>query len=264
MVTTVSLEARLSMDDRQLERYSRQLIVPNFDLEGQEALAAARVVIVGCGGLGTPVALYLAAAGVGRLVLIDDDRVALSNLPRQVAFIEADIGKYKTEVLAARLCAMNPDIDISYQSLRLSSTNAEQLLCDADLVIDATDNREARLVIDAATVKAGMPWLMGAAVQTSGQNLAFSGNRAEGCYHCLSPESPGGVAGSCKELGILGPVVGSIAMTQALDAIKYLTGCGAIAWGALRISDFLRDERYELTLSKRPDCPVCGTQPIGN
>ncbi len=247
------------MDDRQLERYSRQLIVPGVDLEGQEALALASVLIVGCGGLGTPVAMYLAAAGVGRIVLVDDDEVELSNLPRQIAYQESDVGFSKAFMLASRLGLMNQDIAVEFHETRFGEHNADQLLADVSMVIDATDNRATRLLIDAQTALRGIPWFMGAAVQMSGQNIAFSAHRSEGCYHCLSPESVTGSAGSCRELGILGPVVGSVALTQAMDAIKCITGCAEVPWGILRLHDFRKDESHRLVLGKQAHCPLCGS-----
>lgn len=240
-----------------LERYSRQLLVPGFELEGQDLLSAARVVIVGCGGLGVPVAMYLAAAGVGSVTLVDHDVIEWSNLPRQVAYSEVDIGRPKAEVLADRLRSMNSSIRVDAKVARLVPQFASEFLSGATVVVDATDNREARLLIDRVTHELAVPWVMGAAVQLSGQNIVFSARRREGCYHCLSPESIEG-GGSCRELGILGPVVGAVALTQALDVIKCLTQCAPIPWGVLRICDFRMEERYSLPLTRRPDCPNCG------
>ena len=245
------------IENQQLERYSRQLIVPEFDLEGQEALAKAAVLIVGCGGLGVPVAMYLAAAGVGRLVLVDDDEVELSNLPRQVAFVEADVGELKALVLAARLKAMNSDICIEAIVTRFTEEVAINTLQDLSAVVDATDNRNARLLIDRTTAARKLPWFMGAAVQMSGQNIAFSSERQEGCYHCLSPDGVVNKPASCRELGILGPVVGSVALTQALDVLGFLTGCSEVPWGVLRLCDFRRGENHHLMLNRRKNCIIC-------
>ena len=246
-----------SLSDNELERFSRQLIVPGFDFEGQEALKRASVMIVGCGGLGAPAALYLAAAGIGELVLVDDDIVELSNLPRQIAYSEADIGSLKVHALADRLQTMNADITIVQRPCRLDSGNAEGLVDNIDLVVDATDNRDTRLLIDQWTARRGLPWFMGAAVQLTGQNLAFSPARDEGCYHCLSPEDSG-PGGTCSELGILGPVVGAVALSQVLDVLAYLTGFRSPRWGVLRIRDFRYDEHIELALARRNGCPLCG------
>lgn len=245
------------MDDRALERYSRQLLVPGFELEGQDALSAASVLIVGCGGLGAPVALYLAGAGVGRLRLVDDDVIELSNLPRQVAYTEADVGRPKVDVLADRLYAMNGTIQVEAVNARFDDAIADHCLSNIDVVVDASDNRDTRCVIDRCTAQGQQPWVMGAAVQMSGQNLIFSATRNEGCYHCLSPENDAGNSGSCRDLGILGPVVGAVALTQALDVIKILSGVGSVPWGVLRVHDFRTDEGYRLNIARRANCPVC-------
>ena len=245
------------LTDWELERYSRQITVSGFDFDGQQALADARVLLVGCGGLGNPIALYLVAAGVGELHLVDDDTIELSNLPRQVVFGEADIGRSKVAVLAAALRERNPQSCVIEHSQRFSDSNASALINDISVVVDATDNRATRALIDRETARQGIPWIMGAAVQMVGQNMIFDGPRAHGCYHCLAPDSTRG-SGSCAELGILGPVVGAVAMTQAMDALKLLTGCGTLPWGILRLRDFRTDELHNLTLAKRENCPVCG------
>ena len=247
------------ISDAMLARFSRQLLVPGFDLEGQQALAHARVAIVGCGGLGNLVALYLAAAGVGYIRLIDDDVVDVSNLPRQVAFTEAHIGKIKAEVLAEAMTQRCSALTVDVCGQRLTAANAKSLLAQIDVVIDATDNREARLIIDVETAASRVPWVMGAALQMSGQNMIFDGERQYGCYHCLYPE-PGDGQGACSELGVLGPVVGVIALNQVLDTIKLLTGCGSLPWGVLRLVDFREDEQQRLQLSPRLDCTLCGVK----
>lgn len=245
------------ISDAMLARFSRQILIPGFDLEGQQALAHARVAIVGCGGLGNLVALYLAAAGVGFIRLIDDDVVDVSNLPRQIAFTEAHIGKIKAEVLAEVMTQRCSSLSVDVCGQRLSSANAKGLLAQVNVVVDATDNREARLIIDAETAANRVPWVMGAALQMSGQNMIFDGERQHGCYHCLYPEQADG-QGACSDLGVLGPVVGVIALNQALDTIKLLSGCGRLPWGVLRLVDFREDEQQRLQLSSRPDCTLCG------
>lgn len=251
-----SVEAATVVDDAALERWSRQIVVPGVDIEGQERLAASSVVLVGCGGLGCPLGLYLAAAGVGALRLVDADTVELSNLPRQVAFSEADLGKPKAEVLAAAATARNRQCEVAADVCALTEDNAEQLLSGADLVIDATDSTLARRCIDLATRRLGVPWILGAVVQQSGFWVAFSAERGEGCYHCLAPEVVAG-GGSCAELGILGPVAGAIAMGQCTAALHYLSGCQQPDWGVLHLLDLRNTELHRLTLVPRPGCDCC-------
>lgn len=247
------------MDDHALERYSRQVLVPGVDLEGQARLAETSVLIVGCGGLGALAAQYLAGAGVGHLILVDPDRVELSNLPRQIAYTEDDLGAYKAEALARRLCAMNASLQIDSHTIAFAASSGPGLLHRADAVLDGTDNHEARLAIDAMTATRKLPWFMGAAVQMAGQNIAFSASRSEGCYHCLAPESPAEEAGGCSQLGILGPVVGTVALRQVLDLFGAVIGVPAVPWGRLRQQDFRTDTAVSLALEKRPGCEVCGS-----
>lgn len=247
------------ISDTELERYSRQLLLPGWDIEGQEALARSSVLVVGCGGIGTPAALYLAGAGVGSLRLVDDDTVELSNLPRQLLFTEADIGRPKASVVAEKLAQRNTLIDVVAEVQRFDEHSAEALLAGVDVVVDASDNRDTRMFIDHTTALLGLPWMMAAAVQFAGQNIAFAPDRSGGCYHCLAPEEPGTAGpGQCRDLGIAGPVVGQVALAQALDVLKYLTGFAPVPWGQLRLRDYRHDEQHRLTLQQRPGCPVCG------
>ena len=247
------------MNDAELERYSRQILVPSFGFEGQEALARARVLLVGCGGLGNPAAMYLASAGVGYLRLVDDDVVEVSNLPRQIAFTEGDVRRNKSEVLAARLRALNSAVAIDSHVCRFDQQSAPMLLDSIDLVVDGSDSLETRQRVNVETAKRKLPWFMGAAVQFGGQNIAFSASREEGCYQCLAPDTTV-AGGSCSELGVLGPVVASVALTQVLDVIAYLSDSHKVPWGTLRIRDFATGETQSLSLSCRLDCPVCGDQ----
>jgi len=247
------------ISDAELERYSRQLLLPGWDIEGQESIARSTVLIVGCGGIGIPTALYLAGAGVGCLRLVDDDAVELSNLPRQVLFTEADLGRPKASVVAEKLGERNTAVDVAAVTQRFDDDTADGLLEGVDVVVDASDSRATRLLIDRASARLGLPWMMAAAVQFAGQNVAFAPDRAGGCYHCLAPEEPGaGGAGQCRDLGIAGPVVGLVALTQTLDVLKYLTGFAPVPWGQLRLRDFRHDEHHRLALQPRKDCPVCG------
>lgn len=245
------------MDDERLARFSRQVLVPGVSFDGQEALAASRILLVGCGGLGNPTALYLAGSGVGHITLLDDDVIEPSNLPRQIVFTEADIGRGKAAVLAERLTAMNSQIEIVAEGCRFDEHTGPRCLASVDLVIDASDNMATRRLIDRLTAERGLPWFMGAAVQMEGQNIAFSPDRREGCYHCLTPDGAS-TAGSCAELGVLGPVVGAVAMQQVLDVIGFITGCSEVPWGRARIRSFGTGEEYNLALSPRADCRICG------
>ena len=244
------------LSDEALERYSRQILVPGFDIEGQSRLAAADVALVGCGGLGCPLAMYLAAAGVGRLRLIDDDRVEASNLPRQIAFSEANVGEPKAIALAARIQAMNGAVAATPVECRVEAGNAAAAVAGCSLVIDATDSHATRCVIEDATREQRIPWVMGAAIQMSGQWMAFSPDRAEGCYHCLAPETAEVEAGGCARLGVVGPVVGAVAMMQATTALMLLVG-ESISWGRLSLYDFRRGEQQSLRLGPRVGCPAC-------
>ncbi len=245
------------MDDASLERYSRQLLVPGFDLEAQECLERSRILLVGCGGLGVPLALYLVGMGIGHITVVDHDHIESSNLPRQVAYTEADIGLQKVDVLAQRLRAMNSQVDVGAEARLFDRDSGIDLVTAKDLVVDATDNHEARLAIDLTSREARLPWVMGSAVQMAGQVVAFSPGREEGCYHCLAPGIDRESVGACARLGVLSPVVGAVAMEQALRVIAILTGITPVRWGSLDVIDYRTNDRRKLQLSKRSDCPVC-------
>lgn len=243
------------LSDAQLERYSRQLLLPEVDIAGQEALCAAQVLIVGAGGLGHPVALYLAAAGVGRLTLVDDDRVEASNLARQIGFRNAQQGMLKVDALAATLTALNPDCEVVTRAERFTASRTA-LLVDQQLVLDCSDNFATRFALNAACVAARVPLISGAAIRLDGQVAAFDARQAEGgCYQCLFADN-GADELRCSEAGVLGPLVGMIGSFQALLALRFLTS------GSLPASLWLFDgKRYqwrELALRRDPTCPVCG------
>ena len=244
------------LSDNELKRYARQLILPQVDLEGQARLKQSRVLIVGAGGLGTPSAQYLAGAGVGTIRIVDDDRIELSNLPRQLAFTEQEVGQFKADVLAQRLRESNREISVDARVTRFGEASASQLLEGMDLVIDATDSLQARRDIDRSTFTLGRPWIMGAALRTSGQWALFDGDRKRGCYHCLMGDEPLPEGEGCAELGILGPVVGLVALQQSLLAIKYLLGSD-ISSGHLHVMDAWTGEQRQIALSVRPDCALC-------
>ncbi|ABC30809.1 Dinucleotide-utilizing enzyme involved in molybdopterin and thiamine biosynthesis family 2 [Hahella chejuensis KCTC 2396] len=245
----------------ELSRYSRHLSLPEFGRAGQEQLRASRVLIVGAGGLGSPLGLYLAAAGVGILGIVDGDVVEESNLQRQVLYTVDDIGQPKAERAAARLNALNPHVDIRPYTMTLSSENALGLIKDYDLVIDGTDNFPTRYLTNDACVLAGKPNVYGSIFQFEGQASVFH-HEGGPCYRCLFPEPPPpGMVPSCAEGGVLGVLPAMIAGIQATEAIKILTGMGDTLSGRLLQYNALSMTFDELRLRRDPECPVCGDHP---
>ena len=243
------------LNDQLLERYSRQILLPEIDLAGQENIRQAAVLIVGCGGLGSMVALFLAGAGVGNLTLVDADSVELSNLHRQLAFRESDIGQPKAQALENQLLALNSEIKVT-SALRRFGDDAEsdaELLRDVDIVIDATDNLASRHAIERLTRNVRKPWIMGAATRLHGQVAAFSQSRSEGCYQCLAPSEGDSRGFDCRNEGILGPVIGVIAAWQAQDALMFLSDQN-LEWGVLRVYDAMRQRIDRLVVTPRDDC----------
>ncbi len=234
------------MNDEWLERYSRQILLAEIDFSGQEAIAAASVAVVGCGGLGSMIGLYLAGAGVGAITLIDDDVVEVSNLHRQLAFRESDLDDSKSEALARQLRALNHNVVIRAENYRFGSDSVHDaaILQGVDIVLDATDNLDARHHIEATTRKLDLPWIMGAATRLHGQLAAFSSSRKEGCYRCIAPVTTAQRTADCRNEGVLGPVIGVIAAWQAQDALLSLAGKVSPAWGVLRIYD-AREQRID-------------------
>ena len=245
------------MTDDELLRYSRQILLPEFDIEGQERLRQAHVLIIGMGGLGSPVAMYLAAAGVGRLSLVDDDRVDLSNLQRQIIHRNADIGRFKVESARDTLHALNPLTAVTTLPMRLNDTELRERVSEADVVVDASDNLATRLAINAACVQAGVPLVSGAAIRLEGQVLVWQPGGEGGCYRCLYRDSEM-EAETCAQTGVLAPVVGIIGSIQALEAIKILSGLGEPLTGRLLLLDAARMEWRSVRVRRWPDCPVCG------
>ncbi|HSJ30408.1 MAG TPA: molybdopterin-synthase adenylyltransferase MoeB [Longimicrobiales bacterium] len=245
----------------ELSRYARHFSLPDVGREGQQKLRAARVAIVGAGGLGSPIALYLAAAGVGRIGIIDFDVVDLSNLQRQVLYATGDVGRRKVDVAAARLRAMNPNVDVRTFDVRLTRDNALEILSDFDVVIDGTDNFPTRYLVNDACVLLGKPYVYGSILRFEGQVSVFTGRTAP-CYRCLFREPPPpGLVPSCAEGGVLGVLPGIIGSLQALEAIKLITGTGTTLVGRLALFDALTFQWRELRLRRNPDCPVCGDHP---
>ncbi len=248
-----------------LDRYARHLLLPEVGLEGQRRLRASKVALVGAGGLGSPIALYLAAAGVGHLALIDDDRVERSNLQRQVLHGEADIGRPKVDSGADRLRALNPDIALRAIDARLSAANVESLLAGHDLVVDGADNFATRYLISDACVRLGMPMVYGAVQRFHGQVSVFWPGRAGApgsCYRCLFPEPPPPeFAPNCAEAGVLGVLPGLIGLLQATEVLKLLLGIGEPLVDTLLRVDALGMRFDRIGLTRDPDCPACGVNP---
>ncbi len=249
------------LDHDEIRRYSRHLLLPEVGLAGQQKLRAASVLIVGAGGLGSPVALYLAAAGVGRIGLVDFDVVELSNLQRQIIHGTKDLGRTKLESARDRILDVNPNVEVSLYGQAIDSSNALEIIGPYDVVIDGTDNFPARYLINDACVLLGKPNVYGSIFRFEGQASAFDAQRGP-CYRCLYPEPPPpGLVPSCAEGGVLGVLPGVIGSIQATEALKLILGQGEPLIGRLVLYDALEMTFDEVRLLKRSDCPVCGTHP---
>ena len=246
------------MNDQQLLRYSRQIMLDDIDIEGQEKLLAARVLIIGVGGLGSPVAMYLAAAGVGHLILADFDHVDLSNLQRQIAHTTDRIGKSKVESAAQTLLALNPDVKITTVTEVLDADTLGTQISQVDVVVDCCDNFATRFAVNAACVAAKIPLVSGAAIRLEGQVSVFD-NRDESCpcYRCLYDEDSEENT-TCAANGVLSPLVGVIGSMQAIETVKLICGVGKTLAGKLSIFDARYSQWRELVLPKDKSCPVCG------
>jgi molybdopterin/thiamine biosynthesis adenylyltransferase/rhodanese-related sulfurtransferase len=245
----------------QYERYKRHLVLPEFGVDGQRKLLEARVLLIGAGGLGCPLAQYLAAAGVGTLGLVDFDTVDASNLQRQVLYGTRDVGRPKAEVARERILALNPDVKVEVYPVRLASDNALAILRDYDVVVDGTDNFPTRYLTNDACVMLGRPNVHGSIFRFEGQATVFDARRGP-CYRCLYPEPPPpGAVPSCAEGGVLGVLPGIVALIQATETIKLLTGLGESLVGRLLQFDALEMRFQEFRLHKDPACPVCGSEP---
>lgn len=244
----------MTFTEDEVERYARHLVLSEIGGPGQQALKRARVLIVGAGGVGAPAALYLAAAGVGTLGLIDDDAVALSNLQRQILFETADVGRPKVEAAATRLEGLNPHVAVQTFAERLTAENAAARIGDFDLVLDGTDDFETRLLVNAACIAAGRPLVSGALGRWTGQVAVFAGRP---CYRCLVPDIPPD-AETCARVGVVGALAGVVGSMAALEAIKQLTGAGQPLTGRLLLYDGLAGTARTVRVSADPACPVCG------
>lgn len=247
------------MTPENIERYARHLVLKEIGGPGQQALMGANVAIIGAGGLGGPAGLYLAAAGVGRITLIDDDAVDISNLQRQIQFADADVGAPKTQAMARRMSGMNPDVKITSQTRRLDGQNAQELLGGHDLILDGTDSFETRFLVNNAALELGIPLISGAIGRFDGQVSLFCSDGISPCYQCLVPVKPEGIE-SCSEIGVIGALAGVVGSMMALEAIKHITGAGETLAGRLWIFDGLYAESRTVKLARDPDCPACGAR----
>jgi len=246
------------MDDEALLRYSRQIMLPELGFEGQQRLCDGHALIIGLGGLGSPVALYLAAAGVGQLTLVDDDRVDLSNLQRQIIHSSGSIGQTKVESAAARLHHINPSCRVETVARRLPEKELAAQVERAEVVIDCSDNFATRFLLNRLCHATRTPLVSGAAIRWEGQLAVFRYGDDEACYHCLYPES-GQEDTACGETGVVAPLVGVIGSLQAQEALKLLSGAGTPLCNQLLVIDTLNAEWRTLKLRRDPHCPVCGT-----
>jgi molybdopterin/thiamine biosynthesis adenylyltransferase len=244
----------VAFSDDEIERYARHLVLAEVGGPGQQALSRARIAIVGLGGVGGPAAQYLAAAGVGSLVLIDDDVVALSNLQRQLMFAATDIGRRKVDVGAERLTALNPHVRIEPVPSRLTGTEAEARLAGADVVIDGTDDFETRFAVNAACLALGVPLVSGALGRWTGQVGVFTGRP---CYRCLVGAPPPD-AETCARVGVVGALAGVVGSMAALEAVKVITGAGEPLLGRLLLYDGLAGASRVVRVPADPACPACG------
>lgn len=252
----------MDLNDDQLLRYSRHILLPEFGIEGQQRLCEGRALVIGMGGLGSPVALYLAASGVGHITVCDADTVDLTNLQRQIAHDTASVGRLKVESARATMARLNPEVQVEAIAERVSGERLTALVAAADVVIDATDNFPTRHAINRACVKARKPLVSGAGVRFDGQIAVFDlRNAANACYECLFPEADEVEETRCAVMGVFSPVVGIIGAMQAAEALKLLSGVGETLAGRLQLLDVLSMNWRSVRLRKDPNCTVCGSGP---
>lgn len=249
----------MSLSPEELERYARHIVLHEVGGPGQARLRAARVLMVGAGGLGSPALLYLAAAGVGTLDIVDDDTVSLSNLQRQVLHGTGDVGRAKVASAADALARVNPHVTVAAHPTRLDGASADALIAPVDLVLDGCDTFATRYVVNAACVRAGRPLISAAMSQWEGQIALFHPAGGGPCYACVFPEAPAeGLVPSCARAGIVGALPGVMGAMMALEAVKHVAGAGTGLRGAMLIYDALNAETRRMRLRVRSGCPVCG------
>ena len=246
------------MKDEQLLRFSRQIMLPTMDVAGQQELVDATVLIVGMGGLGCPAAMYLSAAGVGHLVIADDDTVEITNLQRQIAHEQSNLGESKVSSAEATLKGLNPDVRITQIKNRCEGDLLEQAVVSADVVVDASDNFNTRFAVNQSCLKNKKPLVSGAAIRMEGQVAVFDSENPESpCYQCLYSECDDDDA-SCSQNGVMAPLVGIIGSVQAMETIKLITGIGNSLVGRLLLLDAATMQWREMKLPRDPSCPACG------
>ena len=253
----------MALSDEELDRYARHLVLRQVGGPGQAKIRAASVLVVGAGGLGSPVALYLAAAGIGRIGLVDDDAVSLSNLQRQILFRTADVGRAKVEAGADALKALNPGVQIDVHHTRLTAANAMALIADYDIIADGSDNFATRFLLNDACFFARKPLVSAAVTEFEGQLATYRGYEPGlPCYRCLfSAPPPAGTVPNCSETGVLGAAAGVVGSLQALEVLKEVAGLGTGLAGKILIYKALTAEFHTARLPADPGCPLCGTAP---
>ncbi|AAG18717.1 MULTISPECIES: molybdopterin-synthase adenylyltransferase MoeB [Halobacterium] len=253
----------LELDATQLDRYSRHIIMDDVGATGQAALREAAVLVVGAGGLGSPVIQYLAAAGVGTIGIADDDAVELSNLQRQTIHGTDDVGEQKVDSAAAFVDTLNPDVDVQRHDQRVTADTVTDLIAAYDVVVDASDNFRTRYLINDACTLAGVPFSHGAIFQFEGQVTTFTGGDDGPCYRCLFPEAPpAGTVPDCATAGVLGVLPGTIGSIQATETVKHILGVGDSLDGRLLFYDAADMSFETVALAQRPECPICGDSPV--
>jgi sulfur-carrier protein adenylyltransferase/sulfurtransferase len=253
---------RPQFTEKQVLRYSRHIILPQIGAVGQRKLLDAKILCIGAGGLGSPAAMYLAAAGVGTLGILDFDRVDLTNLQRQLLHDDDDVGRPKVDSAAERINGINPDVNVIKHNTILTSDNAFDILGSYDVIVDGTDNFPVRYLVNDATQMLGKPLVYGSIFQFDGQASVFLPGRETPCYRCLFPQPPpAGAVPSCSEAGVFGVLPGIVGSIQAVEAIKLVTGIGEPLVGRLLLFDALAMEFTTVNLRWDPDCPVCGKHP---
>lgn len=251
----------MSLREDQIERYSRQIILPSLGGKGQERILNAKVLVIGAGGLGSPCALYLASAGVGKLGLVDSDKVELNNLQRQILHSTQTVGKPKVQSGKERLNGINPDVEVIAHEVRLNSTNIMDLVKDYDIVVDGSDNFPTRYLVNDACVLSNKPLSHGGIFRFDGQAITILPHKSA-CYRCLFPEPPPpGLVPSCQEAGILGAVAGIIGTIQANEVLKFILGIGDLLAGKLLVFNALESNFRQVKVPKDARCPVCGESP---
>ncbi|MEK6646499.1 MAG: molybdopterin-synthase adenylyltransferase MoeB [Candidatus Firestonebacteria bacterium] len=251
----------IELTDEQIERYSRQIILPEIGGKGQKKLLNAKVLVIGCGGLGSPCAYYLAAAGIGKIGLVDSDDVELNNLQRQIIHSTKTVGKPKADSAKEKLVELNPDVEVIVHKLRLTSENILDVIKDYDVVVDGSDNFPTRYLVNDACVLAGKPLMHAGILKFDGQAMTILPKEGP-CYRCLfsSPPPPGTVP-SCQEAGILGVVAGILGLVQANEVLKYILACGELLTGKLFVFNALSMKTRILTIRRDKNCPICGENP---